>query len=75
MSSDIVRKCEMGMEETSCGSDHRVVRLILRVKGNELSQGCRKRVVMDWQKYERKNERVKCEKEGNAEDVTEQYVR
>ena len=29
---------------------------------------------MDWQKYERKSGRVKCEKAGNANDVTEQYV-
>ena len=61
------------MEETSYGSDHRVMRLILRMKGNKLSQESRKRVT-DWQKCERKSERVKCERVGNAEDVTEHYV-
>ena len=73
VSSDMVHKCEMKVEETSCGSDHRVVKLILRVKGNRLGQESRKRV-MDWQKYGRKSGRIKCEKVGNAEDVAEQYV-
>ncbi len=70
VSSDTACKSEMMVEETSCDSNYSIIRLTVRDNKMRLD---RKRV-MNWEKYGRKSERVKCEGMRNAEDMIEQYV-
>ena len=73
VSSDISNMCSVRVDGASCGSDHHVVELSITEKRTGKGPKLKRRII-DWQRYEVENRRLKYEKLTNMEEGVEKYL-
>ena len=73
VSDDLIHKCIVTVENESYGSDHRIVKLSVRISGKRLGSRPSRRFI-NWDKYQMESKKFKVEELSNAEEETERFI-